>query len=105
MFSVLDSTRADMKKKRGRPKKGQFPSTGDPDVEHHDDSSKQGAPSELSSMYNDDEEDEASLAPSLPDVFSWSSQQVADYFKEKGYVEESHSMLENVSIFVSCVEI
>ncbi|CAG5117281.1 unnamed protein product [Candidula unifasciata] len=74
-------------KKRGRPKKPESPSG-----EHgQDDNSKQDGQSEQS----DNEDDDSSLPSSHPDIFSWSPQQVADYFHKKGYVEEAKSMLAN----------
>ncbi|BFY99217.1 hypothetical protein BsWGS_02257 [Bradybaena similaris] len=86
--TMEQSFKMEARKKRGRPKKPQSLSGEDP---AQDENSKQEGQSEQS----DNDEDEASLASSCPDVFSWSAQQVAEYFHQKGYVEESNSMLEN----------
>ncbi|CAL1541556.1 unnamed protein product [Lymnaea stagnalis] len=76
------------KKKRGRPKKNQS-QTSSIHNDHMEEDSKQGAPSEVSTV----EEDDTSIT--YPDIAAWSSEQVASYFSNKGYFEEAQSMLEN----------
>ncbi|XP_012938834.1 uncharacterized protein LOC101856808 isoform X2 [Aplysia californica] len=99
--AVENSFKFETKKKRGRPKKGCSPTPKTERVEQdseifNDENSKQGTQSEQSSLYNEDEEDSRSLpAYAYPDIASWTPQQVAEYFAQKGYEAEAQKMLEN----------
>ncbi|KAK3803858.1 hypothetical protein RRG08_029450 [Elysia crispata] len=72
------------KKKRGRPKKVKDEMCSDNASE-----SLHAFPSS-----NDLDEDSRSSTPTYQDVTVWTSQQVADYFREKGFIEEAQSMLD-----------
>ncbi|GFR84184.1 histone acetyltransferase KAT6B-like [Elysia marginata] len=79
------------KKKRGRPKKVKeevFP----------ENTSRPATPSESLHAFPttvDIDEDSRSCSPVHQDVSGWTSHQVADYFKGKGFIDESQRMLEH----------
>ncbi|RUS85174.1 hypothetical protein EGW08_007078 [Elysia chlorotica] len=73
------------KKKRGRPKK----------VKDEVGSENTSDSLHTFPIANDVDEDSRSSSPTYNDVTGWTSQQVADYFKEKGFIEEAQSMLDH----------
>lgn len=79
-----------LKKKRGRPKKIK--------EEPLENCSRPATPSESLHIFtgsNNQDEDSCSSTSLYQDISAWTSQQVADYFKERGFVAEAHNMLEH----------
>ena len=77
------------KKKRGRPKK----------VKEEAAPFDNPTPSESLHAFPatiDGEEDSRSSSPVYQDISGWTAQQVADYFRDRGFVEEAQSMLDHV---------
>ncbi|GFO19292.1 histone acetyltransferase kat6b-like [Plakobranchus ocellatus] len=84
------------KKKRGRPKKLKEETAAPREMSFDDDLSQQATPSESSLTFpanNDLDDDSLSSGPSVQEICHWTSQQVAEFFKAKGYIEEAQSML------------